>query len=149
MFFFVAIQYAFVEIGRLVDIDIPWTSFDVLRDTIISGDSKKSWARRRAILDRMLACDAIQGSTLPDILNSYVIRVCLSKKKGAPSSDKCDLTVADNHGAIKISKTEKASQQQAALGCIRPVEQISTSAPEFDLFSDLENIEWGDASSSS
>jgi hypothetical protein len=97
----------------------------------------------------MLACDAIQGSTLPDILNGYVIRVCLSKKKSAPSSDKCDRTVADNHRAIKIPKTEKAPQQQTALGCVRPVEQISTSITEFDLFSDLENIEWGDASSSS
>ena len=63
---------------NLVDVDVPWTSFETLHENLIYGDTKKSWERRKGILDKLLASDGMYSLDLSSVLLACVNNICLS-----------------------------------------------------------------------
>ena len=77
----VLIHRTLLGVSTLTDVNYPWTSFSDLRHDIIAGDTKKSWARRKNILEKLITSDGLCTLELSSVLLFCVNKICLTRSE--------------------------------------------------------------------
>lgn len=69
------------EVIDIKEIDYPWTSLQILKETLLRGDKKKSHERRKQVLERLISCETIQCENIKTTLLNCVRGICRSEEK--------------------------------------------------------------------